>query len=72
MLRECFSNPIILAIFSTDDNNETVSCGVIGMEKVGDDFEEAEATGKNNEEIFGAEEMVQILLELLALWLDWV
>jgi hypothetical protein len=66
VLCERFSNPIILAIFGADDDDETVSCGIVGMEKIGDDFEETEATGKDDEEIFGAEEVVQILLELLA------
>jgi hypothetical protein len=70
VLRERFSNPIILAIFGADDDDETIPRSVIGMEKVGDDFKETEATGKNDEEIFGAEEMVQILLELLGLWSD--
>jgi hypothetical protein len=67
VLCERFSNPIVLAIFGADDDDETVSCGIIGMEKVGDDFEETKATGKDDEEIFGAEEVVQILLELLPL-----
>lgn len=35
------------------------------MKEVSDDFKETKTTGKYDEKIFGAEEIVEILLELL-------
>ena len=68
MLREGFANPVILAILGTNDDDKTVSCSIVGMEEIGDDFEETKATSKNDKEILGAEEIVEILLKLLRLW----
>ncbi len=58
MLRERFADPVIFAIFGPDDNDKTVSGGIVGVKEVGDNFEEPETAGKDDEEIFGAKEMV--------------
>jgi hypothetical protein len=70
MLCERFANPIIFAVFSADEDDETISGSVVGVEKVCDDFEETETAGKDDKEIFGAEEVVQVLLELLGFLSD--
>jgi hypothetical protein len=65
VLCESFANPVILTIFGTNEDDEAVSGSVIRMKEIGDDLEETEATGKYDQEIFGAEEVVEVLLELL-------
>ncbi len=65
MLREGFANPVILAIFGAHDDDKTVSCSIVGVEEISNDFEETKATGKDDKKIFGPEEVVKILLELL-------
>lgn len=65
VLCERFANPVVFAIFSADEDDETVSGSIVGMEEIGDNFEEAESAGKDEENVFRAEEIVEILLELL-------
>lgn len=67
MLREGFADPVIFAILGTNDNDETVSCSIVGMKEISDDFEKTKTTGKDDKDIFSAEEIVEILLELLRL-----
>lgn len=68
MLRECFTNPIIFAVVGADQDNKVVSGSIVGVKEVGDHFEETEAPGEDDEEVFGPEEVVEILLVLL----DWL
>lgn len=67
MLGECFANPIVLAILCANEDDETISGSIVGVKEVGDDFKESESTGENSEEIFRAEEVIEVLLELLGL-----
>jgi hypothetical protein len=62
---EGLSNPSILSVVCTDHDYQVVSGGIIRVEEVGDNTQEAEATRHDDELIFFAELFEYFLLELL-------
>lgn len=68
MLCEGFANPIILTVFSTDEDDKTIPGGIVRVEKVADNVQKTEAAGEDDEDIFRTEKIVQVLLKLLGFW----
>jgi hypothetical protein len=65
MLGQCFANPAIFSIFGTNYHNEVISSGIVGVEEVGDQAHQPEATGENDELIFCTELLEEGLLVFL-------
>lgn len=65
MLGQCLTNPHILAVVGPDEQYEIVSSGIVRVEEIGDYAQKAEAAGEENELIFPAQLIEDVLLELL-------
>lgn len=66
MLRESLADPFIFAFVSAHDDDQGVSCCVIGVEKIRQYFEKPQASRENDQCIFGSEKMINVLLKLLS------
>jgi hypothetical protein len=65
VLGQRLANPHIFAIVGADKKYEVASGGVVGMEEVRDYAQQAEAPGEENELIFLAQLVEDVLLEFL-------
>lgn len=67
MLGERFANPAVLAVLCADEDDEVVAPGIVRVEEVSDYTEEAEAAGEQDELVFSAKLLKEVLLILLSL-----
>ena len=65
MLCQRLANPYILAIISSDEQDEVVSGGVVRVEEVRDYAQQAEAAREDDKLIFLAQLFEDVLLEFL-------
>ena len=65
MLGQRLTNPHILAVIGSNKEYEVVTSGIVRVEEIGDNAQEAEATRKEDELIFPAQLIEDVLLELL-------
>lgn len=61
-----FANPFILSIISTNYYNQIVTCCIKCMKEIGHDSQEPQAPGENDELIFIAKLVEQVLLIFLS------
>jgi hypothetical protein len=65
VLGQCLPDPGVLTVLGPDDEDEVVACSVIAVQKVGDEPHQAQAPREDDELIFGADLLEEILLEFL-------
>jgi hypothetical protein len=65
MLSQRLANPDILAIIGAHEQNQIVAGGVVRMEQVGNDAQQAEPARKEHEFIFLSQFLEDVLLEFL-------
>jgi hypothetical protein len=65
MLGQRLANPHILAVVRTDEQYEVVAGGIVGMEEVRDYAQKAKAPREEDELIFLAQLVEDVLLEFL-------
>jgi hypothetical protein len=65
VLRERLANPHILALVCTDEKDEVISGGIVGVEEVCDYAQKAEAAREEDQLILFAQFFEDLLLEFL-------
>jgi hypothetical protein len=65
VLGQRLSNPYILAVVGSDEQDEAVAGSIIRVEEVRDYAQQAEAPGQDDELIFLAQLFEDVLLEFL-------
>lgn len=65
MFGKRFANPYVLTLFSAYEKYEVITGGIVRVEEVGDDAQEAEAARKYNELIVVSQFLEDVLLEFL-------
>lgn len=65
MLCQSLSNPTIFPLIGTDEDDKTVSSGVVSMQEVCDDAEEAQSASNDYELILLSKFAKDVLLKLL-------
>lgn len=64
MFGERFSDPVIFAVVSANEDDKVVTCSVVGVEEIRDKAQEAETAGEDEQLVFGAKVVEDVLLEL--------
>lgn len=63
MFRQRLPKPSILSFIRADEEDEIVARRIVGVEEVGHEAEEAETAGEDEEAIFGAQGVEDVLLK---------
>lgn len=63
--RHTFPDPFVLSIVSANYQNKIIPCGVVRVQEISDETDEAQAPRQDNQFIFSAELRKEILLVLL-------
>lgn len=66
MLGKGLAYPGVFPVFGIDDHNQVVPRSIVGMEQVGEETEETQATGDDDKLIFFTEFLEQFLLVYLS------
>lgn len=71
MLSESLADPAIFEFVGSDEDDEVAASGIVRVEEVYDDTEQAEAAGDDDQLIFLAQLAEDVLLEFLGLVKSW-
>jgi hypothetical protein len=63
--RHTFTNPLVFPIIRAYDQDQVVTCGIVGMQQICYQAQETQAPRKNDKLIFGSELVKKVLLILL-------
>ena len=62
MFGEGLTDPCVFPVFCTDDDDQVVPCGIVGVGEIGDEADEAQAAGQDDELIILSELLEELLL----------
>jgi len=64
MFSQRLAHPVILPILSADEDDKVVTRGIVRVQEIGDEAEEAQSPGEYEQLVFGAERVEDVLLEV--------
>ncbi len=67
MFSQSLTNPVVLPVFSPNNDDKRVPSSIIRMKYVSDNFQKAKTPGQDDKCILISEKTVNFLLELLCL-----